>query len=171
MTLMEHEDILQYALCLGLGAWRLSSRALPRPASPDYLVPEVDEAVLRAVSRAAKPDDANYLRSRPVDVRELVRYLHSSRRELLHLHLRQIKLSFTESSRIVRQFAADTDAPDLAMLALRRSTEFHALWWALRLSLALPIVRPTWRLVERLASASHIRAARSSSEENPAASS
>lgn len=175
MTLMGHEYQFLHSLPLAvgaLGAWRLWRTELPCPARPDYTSPESGKAVLLcAVSRAAKPDDLDYLRNRPVDVAELVRHLRSSRKEFFHLHLRQMKLSFTACSRIVRQFAADTDAPDLAMLVFRRSIEFHALWWALRLSLVFPLLGPTWRLVERLATASHIRAARSSSQETSAVSS
>ena len=94
--------------------------------------------------------DRVYLDSRPIETQELSRYLRSSRKDFLKLYLRHVRVRFLENARLVRQFAADTDAPDLAYKVLRQSARFHAMWLVLRFSLAAPFVGPAWRFAEKL---------------------
>jgi len=153
-------DVLTQSLSVTVGAlaaWRLGAGPFARPLRPKYSWPEADESLHRIVTRVVGSEDIEYLRAQSPD---LAPYLRSSRKAFLRTYLRETKVSFQESSLLVRQFAADTDAPDLAFTALRQSVRFHALWLVLRTSLALNLAGPVWRMTEKLLGAIDARGQR-----------
>lgn len=165
---MEYD--LGYSLSLAvvaLGPRR--RRASSQTARPPYVSTENRRALHQAVSRTLQSADDDYLRGRSVAVGDLIEDLRSSRKEFLLLYLQETKAEFGESTRLVRQFAADTDAPDLAIRVLRQSIAFHWLWWAMRLSLVVPLARPACRLAERFVRISSLGSTVPRPDEAPAA--
>ena len=128
----------------GMPDWPLRSRR------PSYIYSEAEHTLKQAVARVLGREDVEYLRARPVATSDLNRHMRGRRKAFLKTYLRQMRTDFKRNSLMLRQFAADTDAPDLAFVALRQSVRFHALWFVLRTSLFCNLTGPAWRLADSL---------------------
>lgn len=111
------------------------------------------------------PEDLDYLRGQPLETRDLSRCLKRGRKQFLKLYLQQTRASFDASARVAREFAADSDAPELAMAVFRQTLRFNVLWIALRLSLVFRLAGPAWRLTESLTRAARLSAQSGAAEE------
>ena len=122
----------------------------PRADRPPYTFLRHEQILMAAVQRALGHGDLEYLERQPFDTRVLQRYARSARKRFLERYLEQKREAFRASARVAREFAADSDAPELAFAVLRQTVRFHCLWAALRFSLVFNMVGPAWRLTETL---------------------
>jgi hypothetical protein len=135
-----------------IGGWFVADKkaGIFRASRPRYLSRQGEDSLFRAVERALGSGDEGYLKGHMLETRDLRRHLRSTRKAFVRLYLKQTRDSFLASARVAREFAADSDAPELAFAVLRQTVRFHSLWAALRLSLTLNLAGPAWRLTETL---------------------
>jgi hypothetical protein len=165
MTLIPSTTIVfSGALFGGLTAAVGRERAF-RAQRPRYRSREFEQASLHALERARGSADFEFLERQPMDTRDLRRHLRRKRNDFLAQYLQETRESFLVSVRVAREFAADTDAPELSFAILRQTFRFHLLWVALRLSSVCHLTGLAWRLTETL-----VRAARPSTLSNASAS-
>lgn len=117
---------------------------------PVYIYSEHGALLTAAVKRAVGREDLEYLEGLPFQSRGLQRYAQACRKRFLEAYLEERRKSFFTSARVAREFAADSDAPELAFAVLRQSIRFRLLSAALRLSLRFHLIGPAWRLTESL---------------------
>ena len=120
---------------------------------PAYTFPEHAPLLTAALARALSREDQEYLKRQPFDSRSLRRYVRSCRKRFVEIYLEERRKSFEASARVAREFAADSDAPELAFAVLRESVRFRILSAGIRLSLWFNLSGPAWRLVESLVKA------------------
>jgi hypothetical protein len=120
---------------------------------PAYTFPEQAPLLTAALARALSQEDQNYLKRQPFDSKRLLRYARSCRKRFVALYLEERRKSFEASARVAREFAADSDAPELAFAVLRESIRFRLLSAGIRLSLRFNLSGPAWRLAESLVKA------------------
>ena len=118
---------------------------------PSYAYSRHAELQLSALTRALGPQDLEYLERQGEDARRLVRYARASRKRFVELYLQERSRAFFAGARIAREFAADSDAPELAFAVFRQTIRFRAVSAALRLSLTFNLVGPAFRLLDSLA--------------------
>jgi hypothetical protein len=152
MTLLPTTTFVLSSAMFGAAATG-AGRRLFRAERPRYSSPEYEQPSIRVIERVLGSTDVDFLARQASETRDLRRYLRGNRKEFLKLYLQQTRASFVAGARVAREFAADSDAPELAFAILRQTVRFHVLWGVLRLSLNFRWAGLSWRLAETLARA------------------